>query len=105
MIYSDDELMGLEKPPLVGGEFCIFTYRQWKSINKLWPWDMTYEQWRAWNDKHSPALSDNAHVRADQQLIRLSNLKHWFDAIACRISEGYDVNLEVLADYNNRIKA
>lgn len=102
MTYSDDDLVGLEKPPLVDGEFCISTYRQWKTVNKLWPWDMTYEQWRAWNDKTSKPLSDNIYIRADQQLIRLSNLKHWFDAIAGRIRQGYEIHPVIIEDYKNR---
>lgn len=102
MIYSDEELKGLEKPPLVDGKFCLSTYRRWKTVNKLWPWDMTYEQWRDWNEKTSTPLSDNIYVRADQQLIRLSNLKHWFEAIEGRIRQGYEIDPVVLADYKAR---
>lgn len=98
-----EHLKGLDKPPLVDGGFCIETYRQWKTVNKLWPWDMTYEQWRAWNGKTSKPLSDNIYVRADQQLIRLSNLKYWFEAIAGRIKQGYEIDPIILEDYENRI--
>ena len=102
MTYTDEQLTGMEKCPLVNDAFCIDTFRRWKTINKLWPWDMTYEEWKQWNDKHSPALSDNVYVRVDQQLVRLSNLRHWFDAIARRISDGHDIETRVLEDYKAR---
>lgn len=104
MIYSDEDLKGLDSPPLVNGKFCISTYKQWKTVNKLWPWNMTYEQWKQWNEKHSPALSDNVYVRADQQMVRLSNLRHWFDAIGERIKQGYEIDPVILEDYKNRTK-
>jgi len=104
MIYSDEDLKGLDSPPLINGKFCISTYNQWKTVNKLWPWNMTYEQWKQWNEKHSPALSDNVYVRADQQMVRLSTLRHWFDAIGERIKQGYEIDPVILEDYKNRTK-
>ena len=102
MNYSDEELVGMESSPLVDGKFCLDTYRRWKTVNKLWPWDMTYEQWRDWNEKTMLPLSDNIYIRAEQQLIRLSELKHWFYAVGERIKRGYEIDPIVLEDYKNR---
>ena len=104
MTYTDEDLKGLDSSPLVNGKFCISTYNQWKTVNKLWPWNMTYDQWRDWNEKTSTPLSDNIYVRAEQQLTRLSNLKHWFYAIGERIKLGYEIDPVILEDYKNRTK-
>lgn len=101
MKYSDEDLKGLSAPPLINGQFCIHTFRQWRTVNKLWPWEMTFEQWRDWND-NTMKLSDNPYVRADQETIRLTNLMHWFHAIEERIRQGGEIDPIVLADYKAR---
>ncbi|MNQ55265.1 hypothetical protein D3C85_693530 [compost metagenome] len=101
-IFNDDQLRGLTAPPLVDDKFCVSTYKQWKTVNKLWPWDMTYDQYRQWLDSTAKLLSDNPFIRADQLRIRLSMLKHWFDAIEQAIKDGREVSEEVIADFNNR---
>lgn len=102
MTYNDDQLLGLKECPLVNGAFCIDTYRRWKTVNKLWPWDMTYEQWKQWIEETSTPLSDNPYVRAEQQLIRLSNFKQWFYAIKRRIENGDEIEESIYMDYLSR---
>ena len=104
MIYNDDELRGLQAPPLIDDKFCIHTYRQWMTVNKLWPWMMNYDNYKAHLDKTSKPLSDNMYVRYDQLNIRLSMLKHWFESVEQAIKLGYEIEEHVIKDYESRIK-
>lgn len=96
------DLKGLKAPPLVDGKFCIHTYREWMTVNKYWPWQMTFDQYKQWLDDHSKPKSDNLFVRLDQDQIRLSNLKHWFFSVQQAFNSGLQVSLVVLEDYNTR---
>lgn len=93
MIYSDEQLKGLEKPPLVNGEFSIDVWRQWATVNKKHAYQMTFNQWKEYQQKNKK-----------DPLLYLTELKHWFYAVERRIEEGLDIDEQVLQDYLERSK-
>lgn len=93
--YTEEELKGLKSAPLVDGEFCIDTYRSWRTVNKLWPWDMTFEEWSA--------LEQDTKKKYGYG-IYLTQLNHWFDAVKIRIQSGEILEEKILQDYIERTK-
>jgi len=94
-------MKGLEKPPLVDGEFNQQAYFDWMDTNEYWPYQMTYESYRDWIDNRSP-LSNSVFARVDQQHLRLTKLRYWFFSVEQRIKNYNDVSETVLEDYNKR---
>lgn len=93
--YSEEQLKGLESPPLIDGEFCIHTYRSWRTVNRLWPWDMTFEEWKA--------REQNTKKKHGYD-VYLAQLKHWFDAVKMRMESGEIVERKIIEDYMERTK-
>lgn len=95
MYYTDDDLIGLESPPLVNGEFSVCLWARWRSVNKLRPTDMTYDKWKEYNNSRYNNWSPE---------IKLSQLAHWFDAVKSALQSGESLGQNVVEDYNKRAK-
>ena len=89
MIYTDDELIGLEKPPLIDGKFSPAVYYQWALVNKRHPWQMLYVDWR---DMQS-------HLKLRDYGLYLTMLNHWFTRIECELEKGNVIEDIIYQDY------
>lgn len=89
MQYTDEQLRGLEKPPLVNGSFCVQVWNQWATVNKKHPWLMLYTDWQ----KQCEPLKQKDYS------LYLNELSYWFRSIEYLLEEGEILEDIIYADY------